>query len=79
MSTPTVYIEPGCICCQACVTTTPDVFLLPDDRAVISGLVRVDGITSPNADERASLVPNLDWEMIREAAAGCPVDVIRIA
>jgi ferredoxin len=79
MTTPTVYIEPGCICCQACVTTMPDVFLFPDDQAVISGLVRVDGITSPNADERAALVPNLDWDAIREAAAGCPVDIIKIA
>ncbi len=79
MTTPIVYIEPGCIYCQACVTTAPEVFLFPDDKAVINGLVRVDGITSPNADERAALVPDLDWDAIREAAAGCPVDIIKIA
>ncbi len=79
MTTPIVYIESGCICCQACVTTTPEVFLFPDDKAVINGLARVDGITSPNADERAALVPDLDWDAIREAAAGCPVDIIKIA
>jgi ferredoxin len=79
MTTPIVYIEPGCICCQGCVTIEPDVFLFPDDQAVINGRVRIDGITSPNADEKAALVPDLDWDAIREAAAGCPVDIIKIA
>jgi ferredoxin len=79
MTTPIVYIEPGCIHCQACVISAPEVFLLPDDQAVIKGMVRVDGITSPNADERSALVPDLDWDAIREAVAGCPIEIIKIA
>ncbi len=78
MSTPTIYIETGCICCQACVTTAPDVFIIPDDTAEIKGAVRSDGITSRNYVERAPLVPDVDWDIIDEAIAGCPIEIIKI-
>ena len=74
-----VYIEEGCICCQACVFTAPDFFSFPDDRALVTAEVRVDGITSSNINERSPIKPEYeDWDLIKEAAAGCPVDIIKI-
>lgn len=74
-----VWVVEGCICCQVCVHTLPEVFAFPDDRAAIIAEVRVDAVTSPNDTERARLnAVGLEYqEEIREAAAGCPVDVIK--
>lgn len=75
-----VWIAPGCICCQACVGHAPEVFAFPDDTAVVLGEVRCDGVTSQNADERSRLnAVGLEYEdPIREAAAGCPVEIIHL-
>jgi ferredoxin len=78
MTTPIVYIEPGCIYCQACTTTAPEVFILQDDPAMIKGDVRIDGITSQNIHERSPLIAEVDWDLIQEAAAGCPIEIIKI-
>lgn len=74
-----VWVEDGCICCQACVGTLPEVFSFPDERAAIVAEVRVDAVTSYNDQERARLnAVGLEYQdEIREAAAGCPVDVIK--
>jgi ferredoxin len=73
----------GCICCMACVQALPSVFAFPDDvdRAVIVGASRVDGATDHNEASRAALsdAAMADFASIEEAAAGCPVEVIRIA
>jgi ferredoxin len=55
------------------------VFTLADGQAEIRADVRIDGMTSPNAHERAVLnAVGLEYqESIREAAAGCPIEIIR--
>ena len=75
-----VWIDQGCICCQACVGYAPEVFAFPDDTAVVLGEARCDGVTSRNADERSRLnAVGLEYEdLIREAAAGCPVEIIHL-
>jgi ferredoxin len=72
----TVWVEDGCICCQACVNVLPEVFCFPDDRAEIVGAVRQDGITSGNEVERSALVIRDQDEAIREAADSCPISII---
>ncbi|MFM2092653.1 MAG: 4Fe-4S single cluster domain of Ferredoxin, partial [Planctomycetota bacterium] len=78
-----VRIDTGCISCTACTTTCPEVFLIPagGDGAVVRGEVRRDGISSDNQAEGSPLRP-VDAALadtIREAAEGCPVEVIRLA
>ena len=62
-----VWIDPGCIVCDACETTCPDVFevLHDDDTCVIR----------PEALEAEFNKPRTDT--IVEAAEECPVDVIK--
>lgn len=75
-----VWIDDGCICCQACVQAAPEVFAFPDDTAVVIGEVRCDGQTSSNRTERSRLnAVGLESEgLIREAAEGCPVEIIHL-
>lgn len=76
-----VWIEDGCIRCSACHYSAPEVFVLPDGGdAVVRAEVRVDGVRSKNATERAPLANGSGGEFadrIEEAAAGCPVEIIR--
>ncbi|MDP6324771.1 MAG: flavodoxin domain-containing protein [Candidatus Thalassarchaeaceae archaeon] len=55
-----VWIDEGCITCDACENICPEVFLVEDDTCII-----VDGIN-----------PGEWGDDIIEAAEGCPVDVI---
>lgn len=73
-----VWIDEGCICCQACVHAVPEVFAFPDDAAVVLGDARCDGQTSSNRTERSLLnAVGLEYEeAIKEAAEGCPVEII---
>jgi len=74
-----VWIDEGCIACGMCSSICPLVFDIPDDEAVIRAVVRSDGMTSPNRQER-SLLSNLgsgDSAVIIEAAARCPVEIIK--
>jgi len=73
-----VWIDEGCICCHACVHSAPAVFAIPDDTAVVIADSRCDGQTSRNCDERSPLnaVGLESADDIREAAAGCPLDII---
>lgn len=75
-----VWIEEGCICCHHCTGTAPDVFAIPDDTAVVIGDTRRDGKTSRNHDERSFLnAVGLEYEeVIREAAEGCPIEIIHL-
>jgi ferredoxin len=83
MERKTVWVEDTCICCMACVHALPSVFAYPDDvtRAVIIGTNRVDGVTDHNEASRAALTDAAmaEFAAIEEAAAGCPVEVIKIA
>lgn len=55
-----VWIAPGCIVCDACVETAPEVFKIDGDTCIIL----------PDA-------PLEQVQEIKDAAAGCPVDVIK--
>lgn len=76
-----IWIEDSCISCQACVHAMPEVFALPEDKAVVLGAVRADGRSDDNLAARSELTAEArTWaDAIREAAAGCPVEVIRVA
>lgn len=78
----TVWIDEGCIGCGACPGVAPEVFALDaSSDAVVRGEVRADARTDDNRAARAALTPSAaaaHAEAIDEAAAGCPVEVIRI-
>lgn len=74
-----VWVEETCISCNCCETAAPEVFHLDDGIAMILGSAREDGITSSNAERSPLNVAGLaEREAIREAAAGCPVEAIRL-
>ncbi len=60
-----VWIEPGCIVCDACETAAPDVFEVLDDTCIIRPAALTAEFTRPRT------------ENIKDAAAECPVDVIK--
>ena len=76
-----VWIEEGCIVCNACEAECPDVFHVTDTSCNINGSVRKDGIDSENRDEMSELLDDKQTELeaaIEAAIAGCPVEVIKI-
>ncbi len=80
MAITSVWIEEGCIVCNACETTAPEVFSVTEETCKIRGEVRADGQTTTNLDEKASLKGAIGSELadqIQEAAEGCPVEVIK--
>ena len=78
MSIFSVYIEEGCITCDACEEAAPDVFEVTDDTCFIKPDVRVDGACDRN-DTKSGLtqdvIENLSDDIL-DAADACPVDVI---
>lgn len=60
-----VWIEPGCIVCDACENTSPDVFQVKEDTCIIR----------PEALNAAFTKPRT--QSIVDAAEECPVDVIK--
>ncbi len=60
-----VWIEPGCIVCDACETDSPKVFEVQEETCVIRPEAQKPDFTKP-------LTPS-----IITAAEGCPVDVIK--
>ena len=80
MAIKTVWIEEGCIVCNACDATCPDVFAVTDTSSTIKASVRQDGKENENRDEKSPLKVELQVSLeadIMEAAAGCPVEVIQ--
>ena len=78
MSIFSVYIEEGCITCDACEEAAPDVFEVTDDTCFIKPDARLDGGYDRNT-EKSGLKPdvvNTLADDIMDAADGCPVDVI---
>jgi len=59
------WIEPGCIVCDACETTAPDVFHVTEDTCI----VRPEALNAEFCKPRT--------QSIIEAAEECPVDVIK--
>ena len=80
MSITKVWIEEGCIVCNACEAECPDVFHVTDTTCTIRGEVRADGEQSENRDEMSELNADVQTSLedsIIAAAAGCPVEVIK--
>ena len=80
MAVTKVWIEEGCIVCNACETASPEVFLVTEDTCVIRAEVREDGQESENLEEQSGLKDEIGEELedaIEEAAEGCPVEVIK--
>ena len=75
-----VWIEEGCIVCNACDAECPDVFLVTDSTCVIKAEVREDGQENENRDDKAPLKAEYQESLeasIEAAASGCPVEVIK--
>ncbi|HJN70680.1 MAG TPA: hypothetical protein QF525_04490, partial [Candidatus Thalassarchaeaceae archaeon] len=53
MSIVSVYIEEGCITCDACEETLPEVFEVTDDTCFIKADSRVDGGFDRNESQSA--------------------------
>lgn len=80
MAITSVWIEEGCIVCNACETTCPEVFNVTEDSCFIRAEVRVDGKFDHNLTARSPLSGSFGKELedqIIEAAEGCPVEVIK--
>jgi ferredoxin len=80
MAVTAVWIEEGCIVCNACETTCPEVFKVTEETCVILGDVRQDGKTTENREEKNPLKDEEGDDLadqIEEAAEGCPVEVIQ--
>ena len=75
-----VWIEEGCIVCNACETACPEVFNVTEDSCTIRAEVRSDGVNDTNASAKSMLKDGIGAtlaEAIEEAAEGCPVEVIK--
>ena len=75
-----VWIEEGCITCDVCEETLPEVFEVTEDTCFIKAESRVDGGHDCN-EGKAELKPEIIAEFhddLLDAADGCPVDVIII-
>lgn len=80
MAVTRVWIEEGCIVCNACETTCPEVFNVTEDSCNIRSEVRSDGKQDTNLAARSTLKDAIGAELadqIEEAAEGCPVEVIK--
>ncbi len=78
MSIFSVYIEEGCITCDACEEAAPEVFEVTDDTCFIKPDVRIDGGFDRN-DSKSGLTKQVIETLsddILDAADACPVDVI---
>lgn len=74
-----VWIEEGCIVCNACEAECPDVFHVTADSCHIKADARQDGAENENRDGKSPLKAELQKSLedsIVAAAAGCPVSVI---
>jgi len=77
-----VWIEEGCIVCNACETTCPEVFSVTEETCKIRAEVRKDGLSDTNLDLKSPLSGSFGAELadqIIEAAEGCPVEVIKFS
>ncbi len=77
-----VWIEEGCIVCNACETACPEVFSVTEESCFIRAEVRADGTLDTNLTARSALTGGLGAELedqIIEAAEGCPVEVIKFS
>ena len=74
-----VWIEEGCIVCNACEAECPEVFHVTEDSCHIRAEARVDGKASENLVEKSLLKAELQSSLemkILAASASCPTGVI---
>ena len=77
-----LWIDDGCIFCQACVGSLPEVFTFVDNQAVVLGSVRMDGMTDRNDAAQVALTPAAlaaYGDFLADAVAGCPIEIIHAA
>jgi NADH-quinone oxidoreductase subunit C len=75
-----VWIEDGCIVCNACEAECADVFHVTAETCVIRGESRQDGAEDENRVSKNPLKVEVGTSLeasIKAAAAGCPVSVIK--
>jgi NADH-quinone oxidoreductase subunit C len=75
-----VWIEDGCIVCNACEAECADVFHVTAETCVIRGEARQDGAEDENRASKNPLKVEVGTSLeaaIKSAAAGCPVSVIK--
>ena len=75
-----VWVEEGCTVCNECESSAPEVFHVNDETSVIKGESREDGNTDENEESKSPLKGDIGSELeeeIKEAAEGCPVDIIK--
>ncbi|MFM8430839.1 MAG: ferredoxin, partial [Holophagaceae bacterium] len=80
MSITKVWIEEGCIVCNACEAECPDVFHVTADSCHIKSDARVDGQEDENRSSKSALQTPLQSSLessIIAAAVACPVNVIQ--
>ena len=73
-----VFIDDGCIVCDACEEAAPEIFEVTEDTCFIKADVRLDGGYDRNVDKsglKSEVVSSLSDEIF-DAADACPVDVI---
>ncbi len=73
-----VFIDDGCIVCDACEEAAPEIFEVTEDTCFIKADVRLDGGYDRNVDKsglKPEVVSSLSDEIF-DAADDCPVDVI---
>lgn len=78
MSEIVVWIDEGCITCDACEDELPEVFKVTDDTCFIVAESRTDGLFDTNSPSKSSLKPGFDLDFLNEVAGECPVDVIMV-
>ena len=79
MAVTKVWIEEGCIVCNACETACPEVFIVTDETCHIRAETRQDGQEDENREAMSGLTDEFGEleDQIEEAAEGCPVEVIK--
>ncbi|SVB59002.1 uncharacterized protein METZ01_LOCUS211856, partial [marine metagenome] len=73
-----VFIDEGCIVCDACEEAAPDIFEVTEDTCFIKPDARLDGGYNRNIDKsglKPEVVSSLSDDIF-DAADACPVDVI---
>ena len=73
-----VFIDEGCIVCDACEEAAPDIFEVTEDTCFIKPDARLDGGYDRNIDKsglKPEVVSSLSDDIF-DAADACPVDVI---
>lgn len=81
MTIRTVWINEGCIACNACENECSSIFHIENDTCIIKAEARVDNISNDNRNERANLISNLGStlkEKIISAVKSCPIKIIKI-